>query len=114
MRNPPAVRLALAALCLGGLSFLASGETKPAKESFGFSGMEMYKLDWDTHNLRLADVNGDGLTDIVVVNNARARIECLLAAPENRRRREGPGGRNRRTRSRTRSPTTRASKAGPT
>ena len=82
MRNPPAVRLVLAALCLGGLSFLASGETKPATEPFGFSGMEMYKLDWDTSNLRLADVNGDGLTDIVVVNNARARIECLLQRPK--------------------------------
>jgi hypothetical protein len=44
--------------------------------------MEMYKLDWDTSNLRLADVNGDGLTDIVVVNNARARIECLLQRPK--------------------------------
>ena len=95
MRNPPAVRLVFAALCLGGLSLFACGDGKPAappagkpaKEPFGFSGMEMYKLDWDTHNLRLADVNGDGLTDIVVVNNARARIECLLAAPENRRRR---------------------------
>ncbi len=82
MRNPPAVRLALAALCLGALSFPASGETKPATEPFGFSGMEMYKLDWDTSNLRLADVNGDGLTDIVVVNNARARIECLLQRPK--------------------------------
>jgi len=27
-------------------------------------------------------VNGDGLTDIVVVNNARARIECLLQRPK--------------------------------
>ena len=97
MRNPMA-RLVLAALCLTGLSLLACGESspattpsgattappadKPAKESFGFSGMEMYKLDWDTSNLRLADVNGDGLTDVVVVNNARARIECLLQRPK--------------------------------
>ena len=82
MRNPPVIRLVFAALCLGVLSLPASGETKPATESFGFSGMEMYKLDWDTSNLRLADVNGDGLTDIVVVNNARARIECLLQRPK--------------------------------
>jgi hypothetical protein len=90
MRNSATVRLLLAALCLGGLSLFASGEDKPAtppaaepaKESFGFSGMEMYKLDWDTNNLHLADVNGDGLTDIIVVNNARARIECLLQRPK--------------------------------
>jgi hypothetical protein len=90
MRNPPAVRLVFAALCLGGLSLLASGESKPAQESFGFSGMEMYKLDWDTSNLRLADVNGDGLTDIVVVNNARARIECLLQRPKTADAAKGP------------------------
>ena len=90
MRNPSAVRPAFAALCLGGLSLFASGESKPAKEPFGFSGMEMYKLDWDTHNLRLADVNGDGLTDIVVVNNARARIECLLQRPKTAEAPKGP------------------------
>ncbi len=45
---------------------------------FGFSGMEFYKLDWNTHNLRIADINGDGLNDVVVANNARARIECLI------------------------------------
>jgi hypothetical protein len=98
MRNPSAVRRVLAALCLGGLPLFAFGDNnpaappadnaatspadKPAKEPCGFSGMEMYKLDWDTHNLRLADVNGDGLTDVVVVNNQRARIECLLQRPK--------------------------------
>jgi hypothetical protein len=100
------VRLLFAALCLAGLSLRSFGGSAPAtppadkpatppgpppaqeqagkaaQEPFGFSGMEMYKLDWDTGNLRLADVNGDGLTDIVVVNNARARIECLLQRPK--------------------------------
>ena len=95
MRNPSAVHLALAALCLGGPAFMAAGDSpattsqgKPAKESFGFSGMEMYKLDWDTHNLRLADVTGNGLTDIVVVNNARGAGRVPPATPEIRRRLE--------------------------
>jgi len=50
----------------------------------GFSGIEFFRVGWGTHNLRVADVNGDGLKDIVVVNNNKARIDCLIqrANPE--------------------------------
>ena len=60
-----ALLISLPALCAG-------------EERVGFSGMEIYKLDFDSHSVRIADVNGDGLNDIVVANNARARIECLI------------------------------------
>jgi hypothetical protein len=45
---------------------------------YGFGEMEMIKLDWDIHNLLIADINGDGRNDIVVVNNRKSRIEILL------------------------------------
>ena len=59
--------------------FLTGWATASADpDAFGFSGVEFHKLDWDTHNLRIADINGDGRNDVVVANNAKARIECLI------------------------------------
>jgi hypothetical protein len=45
---------------------------------YGFDQMEIIKLDWGIQNLRIADFNADGLQDIVIANNRRARIELLM------------------------------------
>jgi len=58
------------------LSGLAAGAD--AAVPYGFTGLEMYKVSWDTLIVAFGDVNGDGLTDIVVPENARARILCLI------------------------------------
>jgi len=72
-------RTACAACLLAVLPWVAfAGEGPAGIPSLGFAGAEFYKLDWATHNLRLADVNGDGRNDIIVVNNSRARVECLI------------------------------------
>ena len=49
---------------------------------FGFSGIEFHKVGWNTHNLRIADINGDGLNDVLLVNNAKAQVECLIQRDE--------------------------------
>jgi len=46
--------------------------------TFGFSGPETFPIDFQISNLRAADINGDGLTDIIVVNNSRSRINVLI------------------------------------
>ncbi|HTB85711.1 MAG TPA: VCBS repeat-containing protein [Candidatus Sulfotelmatobacter sp.] len=44
---------------------------------FGFSGKEVYPIDQGVTSLHVADLDGDGLNDIVVVNNLRAKINLL-------------------------------------
>ncbi|HVV02279.1 MAG TPA: VCBS repeat-containing protein [Verrucomicrobiae bacterium] len=44
---------------------------------FGFSGPEIFPIDSQISQLHAADLDGDGLKDLVVVNNARSRINLL-------------------------------------
>ncbi len=48
----------------------------------GFGPPAVTKLDWDTRSLRVADLNGDGLNDLILVNNDRGRIDFLLQRGE--------------------------------
>src|SRR3954449_270926 len=44
---------------------------------FGFTGPEIFPMDSQITHLRVADLDGDGLNDLVVVNNARSKINLL-------------------------------------
>ncbi|HEX3797591.1 MAG TPA: VCBS repeat-containing protein [Verrucomicrobiae bacterium] len=44
---------------------------------FGFTGPEIYPIDPSIALLRSADLNGDGLNDLIVVNNSRSKINLL-------------------------------------
>ena len=45
--------------------------------TFGFTGPETYPIDPFIAQLHAADLNGDGLNDIIVVNNSRSKITLL-------------------------------------
>jgi hypothetical protein len=46
--------------------------------SFGFSGPEIFPIDNQIGQLHVADLDGDGLNDLIVVNNARSKINLLF------------------------------------
>jgi hypothetical protein len=59
----------------------ATTDKTPAKidttNGFGFTGPETYPIENAIANLHAADIDGDGLTDIVLVNNLRSKITFL-------------------------------------
>src|SRR6266513_941502 len=62
----------LAVAAVGG----ASG-TDTNNVNFGFTGPETYPIDNFIGQLRAADLDGDGLNDLIVVNNSRSKINIL-------------------------------------
>src|SRR5277367_422751 len=67
-------------LVLAGISAGCAGLTRAADATnrFGFSGPEIFPIDSQISLLRSADLNGDGLNDLIVVNNSRSKIDLLL------------------------------------
>ncbi len=49
-----------------------------ATNTFGFTGPETFPIDHLISQIHAADIDGDGLMDLVVVNNARSKINLLI------------------------------------
>src|SRR5258705_2254720 len=54
-----------------------AGSASTNLPAFGFSGPETYPIDSFIGNLRSADRDGDGLEDLIIINNARSKITLL-------------------------------------
>src|SRR5476649_969210 len=48
-----------------------------ATNGFGFTGPEIFPVDEQINLLPAADLDGDGLNDLVMVNNLRSKINLL-------------------------------------
>jgi len=57
--------------------FLVAWTAEAQTNRFGFAGPEIYPIDPGIGLLHSADMDGDGLNDLVVVNNARSKINIL-------------------------------------
>jgi len=68
-------RLAVQAALIFGLVFECHGETKA--RGFEFAGPEIFPIDQQIALLHAADLNGDGLNDLIVANNLRSKINLL-------------------------------------
>lgn len=65
---------------LGAVSgmLLSSASAGDVAKTFGFAGKEIYPIDNQFNLLRSADIDGDGLNDLIVVNNSRSKINLLF------------------------------------
>ena len=68
--RPAAVSAVLLAVAL-------AARADDATNSFGFSGPEFYPIDEQISLLHAADLDGDGLNDLIVANNLRSKINLL-------------------------------------
>ena len=66
-----------AALAAGFVCFSLSAIAGSVSNRFGFTGPEIFPIDNQIGLLRSADLNGDGLNDLIVVNNSRSKIDLL-------------------------------------
>jgi hypothetical protein len=60
-----------------GVSFTGTCLAATNTNRFGFTGPEIFPIENQISLLHVADLDGDGLNDLIVVNNARSRINLL-------------------------------------
>ncbi len=75
MRAMRCSRCAVFAAFLFTFVSVVRGET--ITNTFGFTGKEIYPIDENISLLHAADLDGDGLNDLIVVNNLRSKINLL-------------------------------------
>jgi hypothetical protein len=71
LRSTLTVATACFALCVG---VRAAGD---GTNKFGFNGPEIFPIDNQISLLHAADLDGDGLKDLIIVNNLRSKINLL-------------------------------------
>ncbi len=69
--------LHFAALIAWSAALSATAQADPVTNRFGFTGPEIFPIDPAIGLLRVADLNGDGLNDLVIANNARSKLNLL-------------------------------------
>lgn len=69
-------RAAVLVFFCAGMGLLFAAE-EASTNNFGFVGKEIFPIENQISQLKAADLDGDGLQDLVVVNNARSKITLL-------------------------------------
>src|SRR5215831_11506261 len=77
--------LATGSACLTFSRRHATAEEEPADslaQYYGFGRMELYKLQQRSQNLLAADLNNDGKTDLILIDNSNSRLDLLQQRPK--------------------------------
>src|SRR5436190_685418 len=59
------------------LAAISAAQADSSTNRFAFTGPEIFPIDNQVGHLRAADLDGDGLQDLIVVNNFRSKINLL-------------------------------------
>ena len=57
--------------------FIPESKAADTTNLFGFTGHEIFPIDQQISQLHMADLDGDGLNDLIVANNLRSKINLL-------------------------------------
>jgi hypothetical protein len=86
-------RLVNAGSAVAALVLAVSAPAATVTNTFGFSGRESYPIDQQISLLHVADLDGDGLNDIIVANDLRSKINLLYNQTGKTNRPEAATGR---------------------
>lgn len=81
----PALRKMLVnacAWCLDDKALAVAPTTADLAATYGFGPVEVYELDWRTFGIQAGDFNGDGLKDLVAVDNRKSRLALFQQRPD--------------------------------
>ena len=64
--------------CASGAAFgWQDEEPESLSKYYGFSGLEIFKLERRSANMVKGDFNGDGLVDVLLIDNSHSRLDLL-------------------------------------
>jgi len=76
-RSMPNMKSFLSLLLAVSVGWVATARAGTTTNDFGFVGREIYPIENQISLLHAADLDGDGLTDLIVANNVRSKITLL-------------------------------------
>ena len=88
------VLIAMIGTLAGTTCTTASAEETELAKYYGFKPVEVFKLADRSGNLLTGDLNHDGLTDLILVDNSHSRLDLLLQRNKQPGTKETPGGRD--------------------
>ncbi len=77
----------------GLIAGMTTAEDSPLAQYYGFKPVEIYKLSERSGNMLTGDLNHDGLTDVVIVDNGHSRLDLMLQRKEPAAAKDKPAGR---------------------
>ena len=84
----------ITAAVVGSTAEIDSVESSPLAPYYGFKPVEVFKLADRSGNMLTGDLNHDGLTDLILVDNSHSRLDLLLQRKEQpAKKKETPAGR---------------------